>query len=1060
MLKKLTVIVSIILCYAGLFLFFLTLDRATGVNQPKADHGFIDLSGWNFEKDGNVQLNGEWTFYRDQLLTPAAIHAGKGENPTNSRVPNNRYGLNGKNETSINTGTYRLTIHTDRHDQIFGMRAESVRMSSRIYLNGQLVGESGRPARGIDFEAKDSPTVSYFPLHRGDNELVVQFASPDNSINSWGWGIAKPIVLGPQKVIAHTVNLGIINDTVTIAAFFIVGLYFIGHYLQRRQDVHLLYFSLMCILFATIISCIGNETVIYLLFPDLPYSVFKLLLYSGILAVLVTLLYLYFAFRSLVSKKVVFSLMALVGLVFFVRFVPSGMARGLAAILFSVATIGTVTYTTYIFALAAARKVEGGVYLVAAAAAMSVYVVMTTIGAYSSNSLFSLYSLTSIVALMALALLMSHRFVNAFHKVETLSQELLKVDRLKDAFIARTSHEFRTPLNGIINITRTMLKRDAGHEPVDSEAIEKIRMIRHMCNRLSELVNDILDLEKIKQGVLTIRPKPVDLRSLVGLEVEFYRFMAEEKGLKIENRVSSDLPPLLADGNRLRQIVNNLLDNAIKYTYKGQVTISARELDRQVEITVADTGTGIPEDARRTIFEAYEQADVNTSEGSGLGLSIVKQLVELQNGRIWLTSQTGKGTAFHFTLPVADRPQATQTGQDDPEDATPAVPRDHASAEDSDGQSSAGRGASGSLETAAARAPKLSFARPYRSRKAGLATVLIVDDDVDNLKILIDMLEETPYTVIAAKSGEDALDVLEHTRPDLAILDLMMPGMTGLELCRRIREVHSLVELPVLILTAAIIDADKYQAFRAGANDILQKPYHYSEFMARTRSLIRMKQASVQATNMEVAFLQSQIKPHFLYNVLNSIIALSYDDPERAREMTAHFAKYLRASFDFRNTSEMTMLSNELSLVRSFLAIEKIRFGSRLTVVEDIDPDLDTPVPPLIIQPLIENAVHHGIAKKRAGGVIRLTIKKEDGGKIQVCVADNGPGIPADRIKNILSSAREGGRGVGLTNIDRRLHHFYGTGLQIESRKGEGTIVRMEMTIDTQGAQSEKKELE
>ncbi|QHF59780.1 hypothetical protein Bateq7PJ16_3974 [Bacillus subtilis] len=151
----------------------------------------------------------------------------------------------------------------------------------------------------------------------------------------------------------------------------------------------------------------------------------------------------------------------------------------------------------------------------------------------------------------------------------------------------------------------------------------------------------------------------------------------------------------------------------------------------------------------------------------------------------------------------------------------------------------------------------------------------------------------------------------------------MMPDMTGFEVCMKIRERFSMVDLPVLIITAAIIGHDKYKAFHAGANDILQKPYHYSEFMARIQNLIMMKHTANQATRMEMAFLQSQIKPHFLYNVLNTIISLTHLDIEKAREVTEEFTNYLRMSFDFQNTSAISSFRHELSIINSYLSIER-----------------------------------------------------------------------------------------------------------------------------------------
>ncbi|WP_327853035.1 response regulator [Bacillus atrophaeus] len=339
----------------------------------------------------------------------------------------------------------------------------------------------------------------------------------------------------------------------------------------------------------------------------------------------------------------------------------------------------------------------------------------------------------------------------------------------------------------------------------------------------------------------------------------------------------------------------------------------------------------------------------------------------------------------------------------------------------------------------------ISLSTPYFSEKIDAPTILIVDDNIESLKILNDMLQGIPYNVIAAKNGKEALEVVSRSKLDLVILDLMMPDMTGFEVCMNIRERFSMVDLPVLIITAAIIGHDKYKAFHAGANDILQKPYHYSEFMARIKNLIMMKHTANQATNMEMAFLQSQIKPHFLYNVLNTIIALSHLDIEKAREVTAEFTNYLRMSFDFRNTSAISSFRNELSIISSYLSIEKTRFGDRLNILFDIDEGIDFILPPLMIQPLVENAVHHGISKKRGGGWVKLTAKKQSRNEYYVQVEDNGVGIAPEKQKDILSQDFD--RSVGLKNINQRLKHFCGSELNIRSTPDAGTAVSMVIYI-------------
>lgn len=204
--------------------------------------------------------------------------------------------------------------------------------------------------------------------------------------------------------------------------------------------------------------------------------------------------------------------------------------------------------------------------------------------------------------------------------------------------------------------------------------------------------------------------------------------------------------------------------------------------------------------------------------------------------------------------------------------------------------------------------------------------------EAQNIPYLFDApLEPFGYNVIAVKNGYEALEqISQRHKIDLVILDLMMPGMSGYEVCQEIRKTYTLLELPVLMVTAAIQPQDKVAAFEAGANDFLPKPFELAELKARIGCVLAMKESLAKAVDLEVAFLQSQIKPHFLYNVLNSIVALSYTDAEGSRKLTADLADYLRGSFRFSHIDKRIDFAEEFDLIRTYVEIEKARFKERL----------------------------------------------------------------------------------------------------------------------------------
>ena len=282
--------------------------------------------------------------------------------------------------------------------------------------------------------------------------------------------------------------------------------------------------------------------------------------------------------------------------------------------------------------------------------------------------------------------------------------------------------------------------------------------------------------------------------------------------------------------------------------------------------------------------------------------------------------------------------------------------------------------------------------------------------------------------------------IQEHKNIDIVLLDAMMPGMTGFEVCRRLRERYSLFELPVLLVTARSLPDDVAAGFAAGANDYVIKPFHADELRARVATQLSLKKAAQDLIQTEVAFLQSQIKPHFFYNVLNTLVSLCYTDSRKAGTLLAEFSNYLRRSFDIQENRLFTSLENELALVKSYVIIEQARFGDRLKVIYGMDQTLlSCSIPPLIIQPLVENAVRHGVMHKEEGGQIVVTARREESNMV-IEVADDGKGIPQDKLAGLCSGGQESG-GVGLRNINRRLLKYYGETLCITSQEGRGTQV-------------------
>ena len=268
--------------------------------------------------------------------------------------------------------------------------------------------------------------------------------------------------------------------------------------------------------------------------------------------------------------------------------------------------------------------------------------------------------------------------------------------------------------------------------------------------------------------------------------------------------------------------------------------------------------------------------------------------------------------------------------------------------------------------------------------------------------------------------------------------------MSGYELTRKIRERYSISELPILLLTARRRPEDVQSGFLAGANDYIAKPVDKMELVARVQALTFLKDSISERIRMESAWLQAQIEPHFLYNTLNTIAALSDIDSSKMITLLHEFGKYLRTSFDGRNLNKLIPLQEELELVRSYIYIEQARFGSRLNIEWNIDEKLDVQVPPLAIQTLTENAIKPGVLKRPQGGTVKIEAI-DHGEWVKISIIDDGIGIADDSLNHLLKKKSEQDRGIGLLNTDNRLKQLFGQGVTISSELSVGTSVSFQV---------------
>ncbi|WP_242836588.1 ATP-binding protein [Clostridium sp. BNL1100] len=961
----------------------------------------MDLSNWNFKEDGIAFLNGKWSFYPEKLLGPKELSSAEAYL---IKVPGSWATEKSYIQPLKGSGTYHLSIKLHPETGRMALKVQNIWMAHRLYINGLLVKEMGLPAKDYsNYKAKNTPYLIYIePTNQLD--IVLQVSNQ----TYYSGGIVHPILLGGDQSMEMKSYLSFGIEMAGFFLFLLFGIYHLQMYQMRDKDSTYLYSGIYMVLMSFVIITSGEKLFMRILY-NIPFDIaYKLQDFCIFSSFIILVLFVQSLEPATVNKKTaaVVMLPVMIYLIcvittpcyFYINF------KSYMSVYMNILMFALIFRLIYILLQKQDIKMPIGEFCTVVACVTFIAVTFLEALLYHSGYVNTnlIGKLSLLGFLISLNTLMARRFTNKMNEVQALSEELKKSNKIKDEFLARTSHEIKTPLHGIINISSHLMKEKEFN--LTEKQRDNISLIQNTSMKLSLLVNDLIDVIKLRHEDLQLQTMTVDLYVIIQVVFQLLSFELEGKALRFVNRVKP-MTFVEADENRLRQILYNITINAVKHTAKGEIVARANLEEGNVVLELSDTGTGIPVEQWELVFQdSYHGSlpDEYSHNGMGLGLYICRQLARKMNGEVWISdSIIGEGTTLSVRLPQGKLNHGCNVA-----------------------------------EQAIVKRDDLNRHVPRPVEMHNLKKLLLVDDEPTNIRVLSLMLDEE-FELFIAYQGEEALKLLQKHRIDLMIVDMMMPGMSGIELTQRIRKTHSVIKLPIIIATVRDSEKDIELAYQAGANDYITKPFTAQEIQSRVKVLLQLTDAMETALQNEIAFLQVQIKPHFIYNALSNIIALCHEDGERAAEMLSILSKYLRYIFQVDKVRHMLQLQQELDIIKAYVEIEKLRFGDRLRYDAYIDSGIEEiMMPALLIQPLIENAIRHGLFNKVGQGRVSLTITEGDE-FIRIVVEDDGVGMSDDQVYHLMH--RDTGKGVGVKNIRKRVESFPKASFLIDSELEKGT---------------------
>lgn len=886
------------------------------------------------------------------------------------------------------TVSYGMTIDSAVEQQI--ALKISTFVDSRIVVNHEDVYSSGIfDANSFQARRGGQPYVVNFHLNKGDNELIIHVSNEYRSLS----GMTAEIMIGPVLAVETYAFLEQFFDMFFISALLFVGFFFFIQSIIVYKMILTSRFYLLIGLSLIILALNSGgykEKLLFNLFPLFSsQTVFYIAdIFRGLSAISGGIL-------ILMYKKNVFS-------PFFRRFMMAYLSSyfiGTLLIPMRILESYTMVYYSFILAflipiiIGLIRKLEPAHYdnyfyvddraTIAIILLPSIYgigIMVYALG-YWQAMIFSYYML--ILIIVALVVLVTRNQLNAAKLAVENLDSLKELTALKDEFLKETANQLQKPILSIIQLAEHLYVN-----PGQKIDLVDVQNIYRSSNRLLLLVNDLVGFEQLEQGLISLDIQPIALDSLIQsvLHEQQDTFKFNKIDISLEINVSHIV--IQSDAIRLKQAFYNLFESLLSSAQKIELRIVERD-ELYLEIMVYHR------DPMIVASKFMYSQDLNSQN---ISLRLFDKFLKLLNIPYERTATENNVESYIMRF-INDRSPVLES------------------------------------------IPSIKKEREVVSQ----GMILYISYTVQSGLEIIPLLSQSNLTVQRESLLDDVLRALTTQMVELILIDYEEMSDDIETFIKSVRQTYNIIETPIIVLAQPLAMSKANKLKISGVNEVIRKPVSAYELQARIDVYQSIKINSQALLKQELYFLQSQIKPHFIFNTLSTIIALIGEEPYKAAALLEHLSDYLRSIVGVEFNDKMGTLQDELDLIDSYVSIEKARFNERIQIQFEIDTESRMcPMPPLLIQPLIENAIKHGILAKEEGGMIMLRTKLI-GNKLSVEVRDDGVGMTQAKIQSLQAATSN--QRVGISNVMLRLKKLYQSDLKISSRLREGTSMSFSISI-------------